>query len=476
MELADVEKHAFRKLLSNPKTLAANLCKISPDDFSSPFARKVIAALGNNGIIQNYSPNKNYFTIILRDTFREQAELEQAVAMLVGIAKDPVDASDLDLLLKEIRSNRMCRELTRIMKDSLPHINPSEIEETYNALLRDMLKLPLSISSGVSVATIREVHEALEERVLQYTNEALQRFPTGIIAFDQAIGGFAPGEFIVICAGTGQGKSNVMLWWAEKYLQMGANVLFVTIEMSYAEMMTRYHAMATGFDVCEIGNRRIPPDKLGEYYAKLIAHAKAKEERKAFMQECSTILLDTDPKNFIEISKKYKNRTNKFFVVDLDSANPGRVEREIQRIAMDHRIDYVFVDFINVMDPEYHNRDKVKELASVSRDLKKVARKTNTILFSAAQLDTTSLKNKQDEKITPDRVKYARAISENCDWMVAFNRTDEDNRLKQLRLQLAKHRHSSDCTALLEFDFATLQAMDLGSYKGEQKTYMESDE
>ena len=31
---------------------------------------------------------------------------------------------------------------------------------------------------------------------------------------------------------------------------------------------------------------------------------------------------------------------------------------------MDHKIDYVFVDFINVMDPEFHNRDKVKELAA----------------------------------------------------------------------------------------------------------------
>jgi len=85
-----------------------------------------------------------------------------------------------------------------------------------------------------------------------------------------------------------------------------------------------------------------------------------------------------------------------------------------------------------------------------------------TVVFTAAQLDTTLLEGKQDERISTDRVKYARSIAENADWMFAFHRTEEDTAMKQIRIQNIKHRHSADCTALIEFDFATMQAVDLG--------------
>ena len=466
-EVSDIEKQVFRKILSNPKKLAENLNKVSPDDFTIRLAKIVIAALSDNGNATQYATNRNYFEIILRDSIKDKNELNSAAEMLAGISSSPADTGDLELLIKELKANRMCREMTKLIQGSIQHINPESIDETYEELMSGLLQLPLSSASGVSVATTHEIHDAIDERVMSYQDAASTKFPTGIKAFDKSIGGFAPGELVVITAGTGQGKSNVMLWWAEKYVERGAGVLYVTIEMSYQETMHRYGALATGYPTVDISNKRIPEGKLPDYYEKMMAHVKDKSVRKEFLAECETIVDRHDPKYALEIARKYKNREGRLFVVDIESANPSRIEREIQRISMDNKIDYVFVDFINVMDPQFHNRDKVKELASISRDLKKVARKTKTTLFSAAQLDTTSLSGDQNEKISADRVKYARAIGENSDWMIAFNRTEEDDRLKQIRLQLAKHRHSGDCVALIEFDFSNLQAIDLGSWKPE---------
>lgn len=462
MEIAEIERQVFKKIISNPDSLVLNIGKISPDDFQNRTAKIVLTALTSGDYLAHFAPNKNFFEILLRDRVPDKAKLEQLCVTLENMAKVPSDLSDLELLIREVKSNRMCREMTRIIQDHIENITPADVEKTYEVMVNELLKLPLSAISGVSVATIKEVHECLEERVALYTNQSTVRYPTGIMAFDEAIGGFAPGEFVVITAGTGQGKSNIMLWWAEQYVKAGANVAYVTIEMSYEETMTRYHAMATGYDVVSIGNKRIPEGHLPDYYKKLISHAKESSCRAELMKEMDALVEQTDTRALLDIAKRYPNRKNKMFFLDIGAISPIRIEREIQRLAMDHKIDYVFADFINVMDPEFHNRDKVKELASISRDLKKVARRTKTILFSAAQLDTTSIEGKQDEKISPDRVKYARAIAENSDWMIAFHRTDEDIRLKQVRLQLAKHRHSADCAALLEFDFATMQAIDLG--------------
>ena len=816
MDIGEIERQIFRKMMADSKTLAIYISRVNAEDFQNNLARIVIGALQTGGLIAHYAPNKNFFEILLRDKIKDAAHLERICIVLEQMANAKEDQSDLELLIKEMRAHRMCREMTRIIQDHVDGIKPADIDQTYESMLSDLLKMPLAASSGVSVATIKEVHEELEERVLLYTNASTVRYPTGLKAFDASIGGFAPGEFVVVTAGTGQGKSlatgtpvmkysgeivpvedirpgdllmgpdsrprrvltthsdmddmyrivpingepwvcnsphiltlvhtvtgkiidiglqdylkqtkkfkhehkqffvgvdfpeqsnklpidpyflgvwygdgtktmiragnkkrlatvqvtkpdieikecveevarsyglrvntykktnsncfshtvvsagrwhgnlllddlrrvigtceripheyltaskqdraallaglldtdgspnfggfeitqkrkglaegicflarslglraimskqkvaaypnntyyrvhiagdctilplrikrkipsarrqkkNItrtgfsverigqgeyfgfqldgdgrfllgdftvthnsvlMLWWAEQYVKAGANVLYVTIEMSYEENMVRYHAMATGFDVTNIGNKRIPDGSLPDYYKKLIIHAKDPLCHEELKSSLDGVVEQTSIPALMEVAGKFPNRKSKMFFVDIEAASPGRVEREVQRMAMDHKIDYVFVDFINVMDPEFHNRDKVKELSSIARDLKKVARKTKTILFTAAQLDTTSVDGKQqDEKISPDRVKYARAIAENADWMIAFHRTEDDKRLKQIRLQLAKHRHSADCTALLEFDFSTMQAIDLGRAEDAKSDYMGS--
>jgi replicative DNA helicase len=463
MDIAEVERQILRKIISNPDSLVVNINKLSPDDFQNKLTKMVVGALSDNGFLAHFAPNKNFFELLLRDRLRSPADLDRVSTVLENMAAVKQDTGDLELLIKEVKANRMCREMTRIIQDHIENITPAAVDQTYESMVRDLLKLPLSAASGVSVSTIREVHEALEERMLLYTSQATERYPTGLKAFDEAIGGFAPGEFVVITAGTGQGKSNLLLWWAEQYVKAGANVVYVTIEMSYEQTMVRYHAIATGYDVTNIANRRIPEGSLGEYYRKLILHAKDPALRNELDEKLKRVVEQTDTKALLDVANNYPNRRNKMFILDIGAASAGRIEREVQRISMDHKIDYVFVDFINVMDPEFHNRDKVKELASVARDLKKVARRTKTILFTAAQLDTTSIEGKQNEVIAPDRVKYAKAIGENADWMIAFHRTEEDKHLKQIRLQMAKHRMAGDTAALLEFDFATMQAQDLGS-------------
>jgi replicative DNA helicase len=112
------------------------------------------------------------------------------------------------------------------------------------------------------------------------------------------------------------------------------------------------------------------------------------------------------------------------------------------------------------MEPNFHSKDRVREQASIAQDLKGVARKMNTIVMTAAQLNTSNMES--DQKITTDDVKYCRAIGENCDWLAGFRQSDSDKAMKQVRLELAKHRFSASATALLEIDFDTMQISDLG--------------
>lgn len=464
MDVADIEKQIFRKLISNPGVLAQYITKVQPEDFTTPIIKSVMASFaGNASATAHYVPSANFFEILMRDRFHSPAELSQVVNVLTGLASTPVDIKDLDMLIRELKANRMCREMTQLIQRSLPIIKPDTIDSAYENILKDLLKLPLSAASGINVAMLREVHEAVDERVLDYLNPAPSKMPTTIRAFDAAMGGFAAEELVLFSAGQGQGKSYFMLWFAERMVEAGHNVLYVTIEMSYEATMARYNSIQTGFNSLDISDKRILPAQRAKYFERLIAANKDKNVREAFLRECATIKDRTSPHGALALAKKYKNRDAKMFIMDLPSGcTPSRIEQEIQRLSMDNKLDCVFVDFINVMDPTFHNKDRARELANIARELKVCARKCKVRMFTAAQLDTTKMEGTQDEIITTDHIKYSKAIGENCDWVMGFFRTAEDNLKKQLRIQMVKTRGSAPVTALLEFDFATSQAIDLG--------------
>ena len=458
----DIEKLVFRKLLANPKTLAANLTKLSPSDFTIPIAKDVVSALQNNGYSIHYSPNKAYFEILLRDRIRDKQSLDSACESLVKLANATVDQSDIDILIRELKREKMCAELTNIIRSVTSRIDPSSIDDVYKELMEKLLRLPLGGESVGDTGSLKNVHDDVADRINMIFTESTRKFSTGIKAFDRAIGGYAPGEFIVLAAGSGQGKSAMMLWLTEKWLSLNANVMYVTIEMPYEDTMDRYHAMITGLDTNKIRNRCLNEGEIARYIEYIIARTKTPDMSKKFLEECDTIVDRLNPKYAMDIAMKYPNRKNKFFVLDIArGCTPTRLEQEIIRLSLDAPIHFVVVDYINIMTPNYHNKDYVREQASIAQDLKSVFRRTKTIGLVGAQLNTTELEDADKIKMTD--IRYAKAIAENCDWMMAFNRNSDDELAKQIRVELVKHRFAPAAVALLEFDFKNMQVIDLGS-------------
>jgi len=464
----DVEKLVISKLISNPRTFAGYLNKVAPEDFTTPVFKEVIAAFGQNGNSIHYNPSREYFEIVMRPRFSDKDKLASLAGMLDAIAKTPVDQKDLDVLIGELRRERVCRQMTSIIQKTIPNIEPSKIDQTYDALVRELLSLPLTGASDHAAGTMTEAFSDVDARIAMYFKETQQKFKIGMSAFDDAIGGFAPGEFIVMTAGTGQGKSAIMLWMAEQIMRRGGNVCYVTIEMSYEEVMERYHAMTSGLSLRSIRNKTLTEAEVATYIESIIATGK--EDKAGFLKECREKILDRlNPQFAQEVGQRFRPRKEKFFVLDIPkNCTPARIEREVARLSLDHPIHACFIDYLNIMEPNFHSRDKVREQASLAQDLKGMFRKLKIIGVAGAQLNTSDLED--DKDITTDDVKYCRAIGENCDWMMAFKRNQNDEWMKQLRLQLAKHRHSSACTQLLDVDFDRMQFKDLGRYEEPVKT------
>lgn len=463
MDRKKIEKVIFRKLLSSSQILQKKLYSISEHDFSNVVYRKILKAFVENyDILPNLTQSKEYFDILLRKQFPIQEERDIIASQLSSIANSGIETQDLDILIKELRSYRMCDELSGIIKNSLPLIKPDKIYDAYEFLVKELLNFTSHSSTMLEMSKVKEVHDQLEERIQLYFDNKNERIPTFIKAFDIVSGGYAPSEMITVAAGTGQGKSNLLLWWAERYVENGYNTAYITLEMSYEEIMNRYNAIQTGANVTDISRKRIPNKILGEYLIKLVASSKEPSARKALIRECliNKLHINPDKDRILKIASKYKNRTSKFNIIDMAHATPNKIEQEIKKLK-NNGIDVkvLFIDFINVLESDIPNKDRVRELGIIARELKMLAKRLNVVLFTAAQLNTAGLK---ENGLSTDSIKYSKAISENSDWVIAFNRTEEDKMLNLLKLHLVKHRHSSSCIALLNFDFSNMQVKDLG--------------
>ena len=125
MESKDLQKLIFRKMLSNTKTLPSYLNKVSPKDFTISLACEVIDALQSGGQSVQQSPTKEYYEILLRDRIRDRDALTTSCAMLVKMSETPVPQDDLDMLIKELKRERMCGEITNILRTTAPRLEIS---------------------------------------------------------------------------------------------------------------------------------------------------------------------------------------------------------------------------------------------------------------------------------------------------------------------------------------------------------------
>ena len=112
----------------------------------------------------------------------------------------------------------------------------------------------------------------VEERKNLIKNWENKAFKTGIKGLDEAFGGnLYTGSLWLICAGTGVGKTTALLATAKKMVREGKKVAYISIEMSYIQIL------------------KFCPDSLDGLY---IYERESMADWKEFKEECEKIKFD----------------------------------------------------------------------------------------------------------------------------------------------------------------------------------------
>jgi replicative DNA helicase len=137
----------------------------------------------------------------------------------------------------------------------------------------------------------------------------------------------------------------------------------------------------------------------------------------------------------------------KIFIDDTASISVMELRTKARRLKMEHGLDLLIVDYLQLMQPSQSNRDgnRVQEVSEISRGLKALARELGVPVLALSQLSrATEMREKAEPRLSD--LRESGAIEQDADVVIFLyresDRTDDSNvKGETINFSVAKHRN-----------------------------------
>ena len=240
----------------------------------------------------------------------------------------------------------------------------------------------------------QDITSGLDDLVSEWRQAYITKTPvtgtkTGFTVIDAALGGFWPGQLILLAARPSVGKSTLVQNIAENVVDRGAPVLFFTLEMSRRELQTKGISRAGKID-----NERLSQGLITEDEASKLADA----------------------------IKKVKTREGLLLIHAGGAASMPIVTAEATRVARRKDLALIIVDYIQLMTGV--GQTKTDEIGSLSRGLKLLAQRLEVPILACSQMNRAII-HRADKRPELSDLRDSGSLEQDAD-VVAFLHKDSD--------------------------------------------------
>ena len=277
----------------------------------------------------------------------------------------------------------------------ISEIGYDEVSET-DDILDKAESLIFDISSRDSAGSYSLVSDFLYEHI--DTLEALHRdpnrhavtgFSTGFPKLDEMMSGLQRSDLIIVAGRPGTGKTSFALALARNIaIREKAGVGIFSLEMAKEQLLERLLCGEGKVSLHKLRGGYIPSAKWRD-----LAMAASK------LQKATVIIDDTPGASILEIRAKAR------------------------RMASQHRLDLVIVDYMQLVEGSVRTDVREQEIAHISRSLKRLARELNVPVIAVSQLNRAV---EQREKKYPRLadLRESGAIEQDADVVIFIYRED----------------------------------------------------
>ena len=255
---------------------------------------------------------------------------------------------------------------------------------------------------------VSEYYDHVDE--LSKRDEEISGIQTGLTDLDRQLNGLQKSDLLIIAGRPGTGKTGFLLSVAKHAaLKHKKNVAMFSLEMSNMQLVQRLIAQETAIDT-----HRLRTGKLLDNEWDLFTQATA-------VLSGAHIWLDDTP-----------------------AITPMAMRTKCRRLHMEHRLDLILVDYLQLMGSDTRTENRVQEVSYISRSLKVLARELNVPVLAAAQL-SRAVEQREGKRPVLSDLRDSGSLEQDADIVMFIHRKEEDEKASNpiviADLIVAKHRN-----------------------------------
>lgn len=241
-------------------------------------------------------------------------------------------------------------------------------------------------------------------------DEEILGVPTDFYDLDKLLGGLQPSDLLIIAGRPGQGKTSFMMSIARNAaVQHKKHIAIFSMEMSNVQLVQRLISQETGINAQRL--------RLGK--------------------------LETNEWNLFAQAVETFGQTH-IFLDDTPAISPTQMRAKCRRLHMEHKLDLIVVDYLQLMTAEQFGSNRVQEVSYISRNLKVLARELNVPVLAAAQL-SRAVEQRADKRPVLSDLRESGSLEQDADIVMFIYRADlaDPETVKQnvAEIIISKHRN-----------------------------------
>ena len=402
--------------------------KLAEEDFYQDSHKYILHAMQ-----QVFASRKPVDLVTVADELEQEGMLEKAggIVYLTDLTQITPSAANYksyhEIIARDSINRKLIRASRKIIETSMKNADEKEAIAFAEKSIYDISKQSersalLSMNEGDVIGDVLHKFE-----MLQADPDSFKGVPTGYKRLDRMTHGLQPGALIVLAARPGMGKTSLAMNLVEHAsLRVGKTCAVFSLEMPRSEIVQRL--------ICSYANVSMSnalSGKLGQ-------------------KEWKKLMLAAD-----------QLKKSKIYVDDSSSVTPAEILSKCRRLKTTAGgLDLIMIDYIQLMSSGDSKmagaENRQQEVASITRDLKIMAKELNVPVIALSQLRRIQSKEPQLSDL-----RESGAIEQDADIVMFISRPEAIATKEEIdsgkiikgaaELILAKHRNGEQGRVSLKF-------------------------
>jgi replicative DNA helicase len=386
----DAERSVLGSMLRDNGIIGDVIQIIREDNFYADAHQKIF-----KGITTLYDKGHPADLVTLAEWLKEQKFIEDVggYAYLAELWDASPTAANAEYYARIVRDKALVRGLihasTEILRDSYDQGMPAD--ELLEGAERKILDIAQMGIVGQTSTLQQALGEAFNRIDARSANEqmSISGIPTGFVDLDEKTAGFQNSELIIIGARPSTGKTALALGLT-RHIAVEENlpVFFVSLEQSRIELAERL--------LC--AQAKVDSHKLRK------GHLNSEDLQKLF-----------------EAGDKLSRA--KLFIDDSPGQGMLRIAANARRLKLRHGIRIVFLDYLQLIEPDNRRDSRQEQVANISRRLKFLARELQIPVVALAQVNRSS-EDRQDHRPRLADLRESGSLEQDADTVMLLHRPE----------------------------------------------------